>query len=142
MAVGRRDAAAPATRLDHPERAAKTTVPRLDWAPPRGPYTRTTRELAGLVHRAAGQARVRVRQVPPLLLRLVGLRDPAVREILEMAYLFEEPFVVDSSRITAELGVRATPAEQAIDETMAGYAESRIGGTRASAARDAGRPKV
>jgi nucleoside-diphosphate-sugar epimerase len=80
--------------------------------------------------------------MPPLLLRLAGLRNPAVREILEMAYLFEEPFVVDSSRITAELGVRATPAEQAIDETMAGYLESRSGGTRASAARDAGRPKV
>jgi nucleoside-diphosphate-sugar epimerase len=100
-------------------------APGRIWHLPNDPHTRTTRELVGLVHRAAGRTRTRVRQMPPLLLRLAGLRSPAVREILEMAYLFEEPFVVDSSRITAELGVRATPAEQAIAETLAGYTESR-----------------
>jgi nucleoside-diphosphate-sugar epimerase len=117
-------------------------APGRIWHLPNDPHTRTTRELAGLVHRAAGRSRVRVRQTPPLLLRIAGVRDPAIREILEMAYLFEEPFVVDSSRITAELGVRATPAERAIAETLAGYPESRTGGTPASATRDRGRPKV
>ena len=49
------------------------------------------------------------------------LAQPArCARLLEMQYQFEEPFVVDSSRITAELGVRATPVEQAIAETLAG----------------------
>jgi hypothetical protein len=55
------------------------------------------------------------------MLRLAGLTNPAVREILEMAYLFEEPFVVDSGAIAAELGVRATPVEQALAETFDTY---------------------
>ena len=42
-----------------------------------------------------------------------------------MRYLFDEPFVVDSSRITAMLGVHATPAEQAVSGTLAGYVSGR-----------------
>ena len=60
----------------------------------------------------------------PLLIRLLAVRTPPLRELLEMSYLFEEPFVVDSSRITAELGVKATPAEQALSETLAPYRRS------------------
>jgi nucleoside-diphosphate-sugar epimerase len=92
-------------------------APGRIWHLPNDPYTRSTRELAAL----AGLGRTRLRQVPPMVLRLAGLRNPAVREILEMAYLFEAPFVVDSSRIATELGVKATPAEQAIAETVAAY---------------------
>lgn len=90
------------------------------------PHTRTTRELADIAYRLAGRPRAKVRPVPSLLLRLAGLRDPAVREILEMAYLFEEPFVVDSTAITTELGAKATPAEQALADTLATY---RVGRT-------------
>jgi hypothetical protein len=38
-----------------------------------------------------------------------------------MSYLFEEPFVVDSSAMARELGVTATPAEKALAETRATY---------------------
>ena len=38
-------------------------------------------------------------------------RDPA----------FDEPFVGDSSRITDELGVAATPVEQALADTLREY---------------------
>ena len=38
-----------------------------------------------------------------------------------MQYQFEEPFVVDSSTITTHLGVRATPLEQALEQTLATY---------------------
>jgi nucleoside-diphosphate-sugar epimerase len=117
-------------------------APGRIWHLPNDPHTRTTRELAALIHQAAGRSRLRVRQLPPVVLRLAGLTDPVVREIREMAYLFEEPFVVDSSRIAAELGVHATPAEQAIAATLAWYRESRTGGTATSAARDTGPPKV
>ena len=38
-----------------------------------------------------------------------------------MQYQFDEPFIVDSSKINAQLGVRATPIEQALADTLASY---------------------
>jgi hypothetical protein len=38
-----------------------------------------------------------------------------------MRYLYEEPFVVDSSAIAAELGVTATPVADAVVETLDTY---------------------
>jgi uncharacterized protein YbjT (DUF2867 family) len=66
----------------------------------------------------------------------------AVSRGARVVYQTLNHLVVDSSRIAAELGVRATPAEQAIAATLAWYRESRTGGTATSAARDTGPPKV
>jgi hypothetical protein len=50
-----------------------------------------------------------------------------------MQYQFEEPFIVDSSKITTTLQVQATPIEQALADTLATYRDaagadrSRIG---------------
>jgi hypothetical protein len=38
-----------------------------------------------------------------------------------MRYLFEEAFVVDSSKIANKLGVPATPVEEALAGTLASY---------------------
>jgi hypothetical protein len=38
-----------------------------------------------------------------------------------MQYPFDEPFVVDSSKIVSRLGVAYTPLEQALAETAASY---------------------
>ena len=56
-------------------------------------------------------------RVPPLALRLVGLFVPLVRSVNEMAYQWEEPFVVDDSRFRARFGDLATPAEAAARAT-------------------------
>jgi hypothetical protein len=37
-----------------------------------------------------------------------------------MQYQFEEPFVVDGTKITDRLGLRATPLESALDPIRAG----------------------
>jgi hypothetical protein len=58
-----------------------------------------------------------LRRTPPALLRVLGLWNPTVRSLLEMQYQFEEPFVVDSAKITDRLGLRATPLDRALDET-------------------------
>ncbi len=50
-----------------------------------------------------------------------ALRDRTVRELLEMRYEFDEPFLVDSSRIARELGVTATPHAEAIAATLAAH---------------------
>jgi nucleoside-diphosphate-sugar epimerase len=99
---------------EHPDAAGQV------WHLPNDPSTRTTRELVSAVYALAGSP-VRLRRVPPWLLRLAGLRNPDTRAVLEMDYLFEEPFVVDSGKITSKLGVTATPLPQALDETLATY---------------------
>jgi hypothetical protein len=54
-----------------------------------------------------------------LLLRAVGVINPTVRELVELQYEFQEPFIVDSSKITTKLNVDPTPLEQALAQTLA-----------------------
>jgi nucleoside-diphosphate-sugar epimerase len=100
---------------EHPD------APGHAWHLPNDPDTRTTRQLVDSVYRQAGQARTKLRRLPPLLLRGLALTNPTVRELLEMQYQFAEPFVVDSSRITDKLGVHATGIEQALADTLRSY---------------------
>ena len=91
---------------EHPDATGRA------WHLPNDPVTRTTRELVDLAFRLAGQPRTRLRQVHPLLLRALAITNPTVREILEMQYQFEEPFIVDSTTFTTRLGMSATPLER------------------------------
>jgi nucleoside-diphosphate-sugar epimerase len=91
------------------------------WHLPSDPATRTTRALVDLVYRDAGQPRTRLRGTPTWLLRLAGLGNPGARESVEMNYEFTAPFVVDSSRIADKFGLRATPIEDALAETLTAY---------------------
>jgi nucleoside-diphosphate-sugar epimerase len=104
---------------EHPD------APGQVWHLPNDPDTRTTRELVELVYQHAGQARARLRAMPPLLLRALALANPTLRALVEMQYQFDEPFVVDSSKITMKLGLLATPIEQALDDTSASYRSTR-----------------
>lgn len=88
------------------------------WHVPNDPDTRTTRELVAIVQQLAGHAEAGLRRTPPALLRLLGLRNPTIRSLLEMQYQFEEPFVVHSTKITDRLGLRATSVDSALDETL------------------------
>ena len=100
---------------EHPD------APGQAWHLPSDPDTRTTRQLVETIHRLAGQPRTKLRRTPPLLLRALGLANPTVRELIEMQYQFAEPFVVDSTRFTAQLGLRATPLAKALAATLATY---------------------
>jgi nucleoside-diphosphate-sugar epimerase len=103
-----------AVLAEHPDAAGQI------WHLPNDPQTRTTRELVTTVYALAGTP-ARVRQVPPWLVRFAGLRNRDLRAVLEMGYLFEEPFIVDSTKIRTKLGVSATPLRQALAETLATY---------------------
>ena len=100
---------------EHPD------APGQVWHVPNDPDTRSTRQLVDLIYHDAGQPRTKLRAMPPLMLRALGLFNPAARELTEMQYLFEEPFVVDSSKIANKLDVHATPIEQALVSTLATY---------------------
>jgi nucleoside-diphosphate-sugar epimerase len=88
------------------------------WHVPNDP-ARTTRELLQLAARLAGRDGARVRRTPTWVLRALGLRNPSVREVVEMEYEFDEPFVVSGARTTDRFGIRATPVETGMAQTLA-----------------------
>jgi nucleoside-diphosphate-sugar epimerase len=89
------------------------------------PETRTTRDVVALVYQAAGTA-ARLKVTPAWQMRALGLVNRTVREINEMRYEFDEPFIVDASRAETELGLRATPLTDAVELTVCWYREQAI----------------
>jgi nucleoside-diphosphate-sugar epimerase len=85
-----------------------------------GPETVTTRAVLELVAGAVGHL-VGVRSVPKLVVRALGLVNPMMRELAEMAYEFDEAFVLDTSKYQSAFGVAGTPLPAAINETVAWY---------------------
>ena len=57
------------------------------------------------------------------MISVLGLFNPMVREVKEMMYTWEEPYVVDSSNFEKEFGLKATPFEQSIKETVDWFRE-------------------
>ena len=114
---------------EHPD------APGQVWHLPNDPNTHTTRQLVDLAFQQAGQPRTRLRQIKPWMIRIAALTNRTLRELPEMQYQFEEPFIVDSSKITNTLGVHATPVEQALADTLATYRTARPGVNHSPAAR-------
>ena len=59
-----------------------------------GPATVTTRALLDLVTAEVGH-QVGIRSIPKLAVRALGLVNPLMRELAELSYEFDEPFVLD-----------------------------------------------
>ena len=55
----------------------------------------------------------------------MGLFAPPVREMVEMLYLFDKPFVVDDSAFTRAFATRVTPLADAIPKTLQWYSAPR-----------------
>ncbi len=85
------------------------------------PNTRTTRQLVDTIYRLVGQPKTMLRSTPTLLLRALGVVNPTVREPPELQYKFQEPFILDSTKIASKLDVYATPLDQALADTVASY---------------------
>jgi hypothetical protein len=69
-----------------------------------------------LVYHAAGTD-PRLKVTPAWQMRALGLVNRTVREINEMRYEFDEPFI-GASRAETELGLRATPLTDAVEQTV------------------------
>ena len=85
-----------------------------------GPQTVTTRALLDLVAGEVGHP-VGIRSVPKLAVRALGLVNPMMRELAEMAYEFDEPFILDTSKYQSAFGAAGTPLADAIAATVAWY---------------------
>ena len=92
------------------------------------PETTTTRRFVETIFEVVGKP-ARLQAAPKIVLRVMGLFNPGIRETIEMLYEFEEPFVVDDSRFEREFGEQATPLREAIQRTVRWYREERPAGT-------------
>jgi len=88
------------------------------WHVPTAPAV-SQRRFAEMAAAVAGLPAPKLSRLSKPMLRLAGLFVPPAREMIEMAYEFEEPFILDSSKIERAFGLRATPLEEALARTLA-----------------------
>lgn len=70
----------------------------------------TQREAIARLAEIAGVPMPKVSTVPGFLLKAMGVVNPVMRELPEVAHQLEQPFVMDSSAAQHELGLVPTPA--------------------------------
>lgn len=91
------------------------------WIPPVQPAL-TQAEFAARVWAAAGRhGRPRTRFLGRRLATMVGMVSPTMRELPEMMYEFEKPYLVDSSAFESTFDARPTPMDDAIAATLDWY---------------------
>ncbi|GAB4531371.1 MAG: SDR family oxidoreductase [Anaerolineae bacterium] len=89
------------------------------WHIPNAPAI-STRAFVNIGNRQLG-TNARISGLPKIAVRGIGLFIPEVREMVELAYEFDKPFVVDHSKFEKAFGNIATPLEDAIRETLAWF---------------------
>jgi nucleoside-diphosphate-sugar epimerase len=98
------------------------------WHVPTNPaesMRRTVERLASALGR-----RIRISRIPRPMLWGMGLFVPIVREVAEMAYQWDAPYIVDDSRFRSAFGAAPTPIEEVVEAT-ARWAAATYGGVRA-----------
>ncbi|WP_432043021.1 NAD-dependent epimerase/dehydratase family protein [Streptomyces cadmiisoli] len=90
------------------------------WHVPSNP-PRTQHEAIADLAEAAGVAPVRVGQIPAVITSMLGLVNPTVRALREVAYQLERPFVMDARAATAAFGLKPTPWTEVLTATADAY---------------------
>jgi len=88
-----------------------------------GPETVSTREIVDIVEERLGHP-VGIRVMPRVAVRALGLVNPMMRGLAEMAYEFEEPFVLDTTKFRTMFGGQTTPLNEAIATTVDAFQRS------------------
>ncbi|VXB94925.1 Nucleoside-diphosphate-sugar epimerase [Arthrobacter sp. 9V] len=86
----------------------------------------TQRQLAAAYADAAGVSVPKVSAVPGWVLRAAGIFSTDMRELAEMLYQFERPFVMDSAESQQLLGLQPTPLTEAAAATVAWWRASDV----------------
>jgi len=90
------------------------------WHVPNDQPAITQRHLMSLFFEEIGQS-PKLSTVSKNMMRLAGLFVPGAREMVEMMYEFEKPFIVDSSKFERAFGMQPTPLRTAVKKTVAWY---------------------
>lgn len=93
------------------------------WNVPNAP-TRSLRELLSLAASIAGVP-LRLRAIPAWLQPVVGVFEPAVRELREMRFQTDRPYRVDAAKFIRRFGPRFTSFEDGLAATVAFYRRAR-----------------
>jgi nucleoside-diphosphate-sugar epimerase len=96
-----------------------------------GPETVTTRQLLDKLAVDVGHP-VGVRSLPKLGVRALGLFNPLLRELVEMSYQFEEPFVLDTTKYESTFGSAGTALATALTTTVDWYRNQNRSSTDAN----------
>ncbi|AQW48715.1 NAD-dependent epimerase/dehydratase family protein [Streptomyces violaceusniger] len=92
------------------------------WHVPTAP-ARSTREMVDRLATQAETGPVAVRRLPSAVTGLASLVSPLLRELKEVRYQFDRPFVVDASAYEAAFAVRATPVDDQVKATVEWWRE-------------------
>lgn len=79
--------------------------------------TITTRQFIERIYEAAGHP-PRIQVAPKAILKIMGLFNAELREVIEMLYQFENPHIVDHTKFEKAFGNHATPLNEAIQTTV------------------------
>lgn len=90
----------------------------------------TGRQFIALASELAS-VRARPMATSGLLLSLVGLTNPVIRESVELLYEFTEPYLFDWSKYSRAFGGTPTPHREALQRTVAWYRQHTPGATPA-----------
>lgn len=116
------DVAAALARVAGDERA---------WGRPWHVPTAPAQSVRAMVDRLAAQAGtgpVAVRRLPSAVVAVAALLSPLIRELKEVRYQFDRPFVVDSSAYEGAFAVAATPVDEQVKATVDWWRERQAGG--------------
>jgi nucleoside-diphosphate-sugar epimerase len=80
----------------------------------------TQRDMLKMIAEEAGVP-AKISSMSKLTMKMVGLFIPEVKEMGEMLYEFDQPFIMDSSKFERTFGMKATPMRDAIKETVAWF---------------------
>ena len=90
------------------------------WHVPNDQPRITQKEFIGIIAEEAG-VEPNMSGMGKLMMSIGGFFIPAAKEMVEMMYEFDQPFIVDSSAFEETFGMKATPLREAIRETVAWY---------------------
>jgi nucleoside-diphosphate-sugar epimerase len=86
------------------------------WHVPVAP-TRTAQDIINIAEQHLGH-KVKISSVPPLMLKLLGLFIPFIREFNEMSFNFDKPYHMDASKFSKRFWSDATPFEVGVRATV------------------------
>jgi nucleoside-diphosphate-sugar epimerase len=93
------------------------------WFTP-SPAPITQMELVKIMEEELGH-KVKFMAAGKLMMSLLGLFAPTLRESVEMLYEWDKPFIMDSSKAQKAFGFQGTPLRQAMKETVAWIREGK-----------------
>ena len=97
--------------LRHPEAHGR-------WWHLAGDGTASMQEIVAMVGQLAGKP-IKTRAVGLGMLRVIGLFQPVMRELVEMNYLLTDPFIMDDSALRSLLGnVKTTPLNEGLRQSL------------------------